>query len=137
MEAFTMLALDISSDEVSDIKTAIGRICDEEKIPMTGGGKASKIVQFEELPNVLILQLNRFTCNSDTNSTCKVKKSVQFNPTFRFESKWLVKPDQNEEYSLYSVICHHGETIDDGHYNAFVKFNNVVIYTIRCSTTVV
>ena len=87
MDAFTMLALDISSDEVSDIKSAIGRICDEEKIPMTGGGTASKIMQFEELPNVLILQLNRFTCNSDTNSTCKVKKSVQFDRTFRFESK--------------------------------------------------
>ena len=74
---------------------------------------------------MLILELNRFTFKSDTNSTCKVKKSVQFDRTFRFESKWLVKPDQNEEFSLYSVICHHGETIDDGHYNALVRFNDV------------
>merc|ERR1719331_101484 len=125
LEAFTMLALDISSEEVSDVKTAIGRICEEEKIPVTDGGKASKIVQFKELPNVLILQLNRFTFNSATNSTCKVKKHVQFDRTFRFESDWLVKPDQNEEYSLYSVICHHGESADGGHYNALVRFNNV------------
>jgi ubiquitin C-terminal hydrolase len=125
LEAFTMLALDISSDEVSDIKTAIGRICEEEKIPVTDGGKASKNVQFKELPNVLILQLNRFAYNSATNSTCKVKKHVQFERTFRFESDWLVNPGQNEEYSLYSVICHHGESADGGHYNALVRFNNV------------
>jgi ubiquitin C-terminal hydrolase len=127
LEAFTMLVLDISSDEVNDVKTAIARICEEEKIPVTDGGKEyrSKIVQFKELPNVLILQLNRFTFNSATNSTCKVKKHVQFDRTFRFESDWLVKPDQNEEYSLYSVICHHGESADGGHYNALVRFNNV------------
>jgi ubiquitin C-terminal hydrolase len=128
LEAFTMLALDISSDEVSDIKTAIGRICEEEKIPVTDGGKAStaqKYVQFKELPNVLILQLNRFTFNSATNSTCKVKKHVNFDRTFRFESDWLVNPGKNDEYSLYSVICHHGESADGGHYNALVRFNNV------------
>ena len=39
---------------------------------VTDGGKASKNVQFKELPNVLILQLNRFAYNSATNSTCKV-----------------------------------------------------------------
>jgi ubiquitin carboxyl-terminal hydrolase 10 len=125
LEAFTMLSLDISSDEVSDVKTAIGRICEEEKLTVTDGGKASKTVQFKELPNVLILQLNRFSYNPATSSISKVKKHVQFDRTFRFESDWLVKPDQNEEYSLYSVICHHGESADGGHYNALVRFNNV------------
>jgi ubiquitin C-terminal hydrolase len=54
-----------------------------------------------------------------------VKKHVQFDRTFRFEPEWLVKPDQNEEYSLYSVICHIGESADGGHYNALVRFNNI------------
>jgi ubiquitin C-terminal hydrolase len=112
--------LDVS-DDVSDVKTAIGKICAEEKV---GEGKSIKSVQFKELPRVLILQLNRFAYNSATNTTTKVKKHVNFDPTLQFDKDWLVSADMESEYTLSSVICHHGTSADGGHYNALVRFNN-------------
>lgn len=28
------------------------------------------------------------------------------------------------EYQLYGIICHHGESIESGHYTAFIKDDN-------------
>jgi len=40
-----------------------------------------------------------------------------------FDPDWMVNPEENAEYTLYSVISHHGESADGGHYNAIVRYN--------------
>lgn len=53
LEAFTMLTLDIVSDDVTDIRQAIGKICAEEKVTDKNGNPISKRAQFKQLPKVL------------------------------------------------------------------------------------
>lgn len=121
LEAFTLLALDIVSEDVTDISNAIGKICAEEKVSDRG---MTKRVQFKQLPKVLVLQLNRFAFNPQTSTACKVKKSIDFQLTFNFDLEWCVDDIKGPiEYTLYSIICHIGENADGGHYNAIVRYN--------------
>lgn len=73
----------------------------------------------------LAIQLNRF--NGDYS---KINKSIKFEETMDIsrivtESE---KPHVSLKYHLYGMIVHTGQTINDGHYMAYVKSSNGIWY---------
>ena len=67
--------------------------------------KFSKIV---ELPRVLTIHLKRFSFN---------RKSQKISHHVSFPLSGLTV--NNATYTLYCIICHHGRTLQSGHYSAY------------------
>ncbi|XP_050507044.1 ubiquitin carboxyl-terminal hydrolase 1 [Diabrotica virgifera virgifera] len=85
--------------------------------------EASREVLFEKLPNIMVLQLKRFT-----TSTSGVQKVITYLPTplaleCFCESCCKVEDNQSRihRYKLCCVIMHLGGTMASGHYIAYVK----------------
>lgn len=120
LEPFNHLSLDISSDTVDSVWSAMDAYCGAEAV---NEGRATKRLQFKMVPKVLILNLKRFSYNKDTECPQKIKKPVKFEEKLTFDSNWLVDDLEPQEYHLTAVINHHGESANGGHYNATVKYN--------------
>ena len=69
---------------------------------------------FHKLPNVLVMQLKRFSYG---NMFAKITKPIQFGPELVLTSGTGVKV----KYELYGVVVHHGHSTHSGHYIAYVK----------------
>jgi len=120
LEPFNHLILDISSQGVDSVWTALEAYCGAEAV---NEGLATKRLQFQSLPKVLILNLKRFSYNKDTGRVQKIMKAVKYDETLVFDKDWLVDDLASPEYQLTSVICHHGDSVNGGHYNAAVRYN--------------
>lgn len=121
MEPFNHLILDISSASVDSVCSALEAFCRQEAVDE---GRATKRLQFKSLPKVLILTLKRFSYNKDTGCPQKIKKSIAYEETLKFDDSWLVDGVKSQDYHLSAVICHHGESANGGHYNAAVRYNS-------------
>jgi ubiquitin C-terminal hydrolase len=73
--------------------------------------KGPVVVKFTHTPKVIIISLNRFP---DGHKNPKVNTKITSNDTITLKRKESVV-----DYTLYSVICHSGNTY--GHYVAYVK----------------
>lgn len=75
----------------------------------------------------LAIQLKRFNQDRDTT---KINKIVKFEETMDISR--IVSTSEKDKvdlkYNLYSIIVHTGETINDGHYMAYVKSSNGIWY---------
>lgn len=118
LEPFNHLDLDISQAGVSSVRTALGAFCSPEAVKE---GEAMRRLQLKVLPKVLILCLKRFTYSK--GKAQKVKKAITFDQKLVFDKEWLAEGAESPEYFLTSVVCHIGEGIHGGHYNAIVRFN--------------
>merc|ERR1712050_278142 len=120
LEPFNHLILDISSPTVDSVWSALEAYCGAEAV---NEGWATKRLQFKMLPKVLILNLKRFSYNKDTGCPQKIRKAVKFEEKLTFDRAWLVDDLEPSEYHLTAVICHHGDLVSGGHYNAAVRYN--------------
>ncbi|KAL7318090.1 hypothetical protein PS15m_004356 [Mucor circinelloides] len=76
-------------------------------------------------PMTLVLQLKRF--NMDADST-KINKFVKFEESMDIKRVITANETVNTKYNLYAAIVHTGQTINDGHYMAYVKSSNGIWY---------
>lgn len=120
VEPFNHLILDISSPTVDSVYTALEAYCGAETV---NEGAATRRLQFQMLPKVLVVNLKRFSYNKDSAMPQKIKKAVKYEEKLVFEKSWLVDDLDPPEYTLMAVICHIGESANGGHYNAAVRYN--------------
>lgn len=141
IDPFRCIQLDILVDGVSTIENALRRFNDPEKIPFRiESGRdvlAKKQTYIEQLPQVLVLQLKRFSFQRSSeltefeaeelayNGTIeKVMKVVQFGLELTIPPECLA-PARNkaaaDSYRLISVVYHHGRQAEGGHYTCDVK----------------
>ncbi|KAJ8921421.1 hypothetical protein NQ315_003039 [Exocentrus adspersus] len=97
--------------------------------------EASREVLFEKLPNIMVLQLKRFT-----TSTSGVQKVNTYLPTpleMECFCEGCCKVNDRElpphRYQLCCVIMHLGGTMASGHYIAYVKANDHLEDYAECS----
>ncbi|KAL0140790.1 hypothetical protein V8B55DRAFT_1360061 [Mucor lusitanicus] len=76
-------------------------------------------------PMTLTLQLKRFNADADTT---KINKFVKFEESMDIKRVITANETVNTKYNLYAAIVHTGQTINDGHYMAYVKSSNGIWY---------
>ena len=107
-----------------------------------------KTIQFEHLPQVLVLQLDRFSYDYDLNVLNKIDREIRYPMTLDLPTNMLSaelidqlqeeaanEPGRNNSininmcsaikvsYSLVAVVRHHGATATSGHYTALCRDN--------------
>uniref|UniRef100_A0A1B6MTU9 USP domain-containing protein n=1 Tax=Graphocephala atropunctata TaxID=36148 RepID=A0A1B6MTU9_9HEMI len=98
--------------------------------------EARRCVRFESLPQLLVLQLKRFSSSYGS----VVSKVNDFMPTPLTLSCFCLKCKDVEEnkkihhaYQLYGVIMHLGATMASGHYVAYVCGRDTAIDCAKCT----
>ena len=83
-------------------------------------GAITKSISLLEPPPILIIQLKRFEFKD--NNTSKITKPVDI-PLDLDISNYITNQDENinTKYKLYSVIQHHGDDFQKGHYTATIR----------------
>lgn len=148
IDPYRCILLDISHRETETIEDALSRFTEVEKIPYkSDGGKdviARKQSFIEKLPEVLILQLKRFSfeahqlhefvadeaevdteqSNSHQIGTIeKVMKNIKYELDLTVPVECLssgVRNVESRDYRLVGVIYHHGRNAEGGHYTCDV-----------------
>lgn len=80
---------------------------------------AKKGVIFEELPNVLQLQLKRFEYDAMQDAMVKLNQAYEFYEKIDL-NKYVNANGKNYEYSLFSILVHKGNATT-GHYYSFIS----------------
>lgn len=96
---------------------------------------AHKKFSIYKTPEILTLQLKRFSVNPFTGQTNKLNRPVSF-PESLDISEWISDKGNSEsgQYRLYAVIVHEGHSCNSGHYHAFVRNSNDIWYSMNdCS----
>ncbi|GEQ66826.1 hypothetical protein JCM33374_g489 [Metschnikowia sp. JCM 33374] len=148
VDPYRSISLDISSDDVKTIEDALWKLNEVEKLPYKNEEGVEVVAQkqtyIEELPEVLTLQLKRFSfqhknnvsengSDSKENGTSdfhgvgtieKVSKNVSYGLDLTIPVEALspgARNVQNRNYSLIGVIYHHGRNAEGGHYTCDVS----------------
>lgn len=120
LEPFNRLDLDISQQNVSSLRGALEAFCNAESVR---DGQATRRLRFKTLPKVLVVSLKRFTYNRERGAPQKVKKAIRYDEKLVFDRNWLVDGTEPLEYFVTAIICHHGDSVQHGHYSAIVRYN--------------
>ena len=119
---------------------------------------AYKTIQFEHLPQVLVLQLDRFYYDYSHNVPKKIDRDIRYPMTLelpnnmlsseltdRLQEEAFKEPGYNENnpindvvlvsYSLVAVVRHHGSTATSGHYTALCRDNKVTSSSTSLSSS--
>ena len=142
LDPFQTIQLDISDPEVNDLQSAFKKFSEYELIPFRSSNgtdvEAKKQTFIDKLPEVLLIQLKRFSFinNTDTDNSMtnynaysgrieKVRKKIAYEhemviPADSVSSPTLKQHEENRRYGLSGVIYHHGMSSDGGHYTADV-----------------
>ncbi|PVU84678.1 hypothetical protein BB559_007455 [Furculomyces boomerangus] len=129
LEPFQCLALDISSEDVTDLYDALDFMSRQETIEGYTNNKgqtvtATKQVFLDSLPQVLIFILNRVVFSPDLG-VHKLDKFVSYPYNLPILPSWISpnKRSQNikTSYNLSSVLYHHGSSATGGHYTCDVE----------------
>ena len=134
LEPYQPLQLDIGAPHVSNIIDALKGLTKPETLhgdfnsPRGPGSTATKQVNIETLPQVLILHLKRFQYDS-SGGTQKIWKKVGY--PLDLEIPKEVFPQHRRggmlahgglpKYRLISVVYHHGKNASGGHYTVDVR----------------
>ena len=97
--------------------------------------EAHKQFSIYKTPEVMTIQLKRFSVNPFTGQTSKLNRPVNF-PECVNISEWISDTNSGEatQYRLYGVIVHEGHSCNSGHYHAFVRNSNDIWYSMNdCS----
>lgn len=129
LQPFTTVPLDIQSPEVESVRDALDQLVSREDVAGYTCSKTnqevavSKQVVFEQLPNIMILQMKRFIYDKD-GGLQKVSKKVSF-PLNLEMTKELLSANSRGKYSatqrkykLLGVVYHDGKEATKGHYVA-------------------
>lgn len=129
LESFFVLPLDIQSDEITSIQSALLAM-HKETIKNVSKTKQETIISrrttFQELPTVLILQLKYFVYTED-GLPRKLFKPVEYGMDLVIDRSLLTlsgtggKFDRySRTYKLFAVVYHHGPKAEKGHYTTCV-----------------
>lgn len=97
--------------------------------------EARKQFTLYKTPEILTIQLKRFSVNPFTGQANKLNRSVSFPENLKI-SEWISDSDSGEDcqYRLYGVIVHEGHSCNSGHYHAFVRNSTNIWYSMNdCS----
>eukprot|EP00928_Gymnodinium_smaydae_P045208 TRINITY_DN3015_c0_g1_i4.p1 TRINITY_DN3015_c0_g1~~TRINITY_DN3015_c0_g1_i4.p1 ORF type:complete len:536 (-),score=113.11 TRINITY_DN3015_c0_g1_i4:74-1645(-) len=121
LEPFNHLDLDISQPNVKCVRTALDGFFSPEAV---NDGQQTRRLQLKVLPKVLILSLKRFTFDKAKGGPQKVKKQIKYDQRLVFDRSWFVDGHAPPpEYYISAIICHHGDSVNGGHYTAIVRYN--------------
>lgn len=132
-EVFLDLSLEVSSNTIEKCLSDFCReelLCGENKYLCPGckrKNNASKQYFIKSAPNVLTIQLKRFTNNGK-----KDNRTVGFSEHLTLNTQ-LLSGDPTT-YTLYAVLIHIGFGCRSGHYYSFVKAANDLWYEVNDST---
>lgn len=124
---FFSLHLDISSDKISTVEQALEAHMSRASVEGFHLGsrevKASMQMQFDTLPQVLVLQLKRFDFH---RGAFKLTKSVTFPRELTLPARYIFASqlwrNMSRTYRLRAVIVHHGNNLTDGHYTSYCNY---------------
>ncbi|CCD24254.1 mRNA-binding ubiquitin-specific protease UBP3 NDAI_0C05950 [Naumovozyma dairenensis CBS 421] len=140
LDPFQTIQLDISDPMINDLETAFKKFSEFELLPFkSSSGKdveAKKQTFIDKLPQVLLIQLKRFSFvsnigkdngmtnyNSYNGRIEKIRKKINYNhellvPVESVSSAILKNNESSRKYKLRAVVYHHGSSPDGGHYTA-------------------
>lgn len=141
LDPFQTIQLDISDPNVNDLETAFKKFSEFELLPFKSSSgndvEAKKQTFIDKLPQVLLIQLKRFSFisnngkdNGMTNYNAysgrieKIRKKVAYGHTLTIPNESIaptsVRNNESRTYELSGVIYHHGMSPDGGHYTCDV-----------------
>ncbi|TNY20337.1 hypothetical protein DMC30DRAFT_256078 [Rhodotorula diobovata] len=132
IEPFQRLQLDIQPEHVLSIEDALRNLTASESLPdfVTSRGirtqDATKHVQLDALPPVLILHLKRFLFD-EVGGVQKSGKKVAYGTELTIDERVLSAPLRQQvgkdgaRYELFGVVYHHGLHASGGHYTVAVR----------------
>lgn len=151
VDPFRCMLVDVSDDDVNTIEDALWKINEVEKIPYKIDGDrevlARKQTFIDQLPEVLLLQLKRFSYQhektvslndeptskenpevlSSLGTIEKLTKDVRYTHNLSIPEESLSPAVRNSgvqnNYKLVGVIYHHGRNAEGGHYTCDVSRN--------------
>ncbi|KAJ3381463.1 proteasome regulatory particle subunit [Entophlyctis sp. JEL0112] len=136
IEPFMTLQLDIEPDNIVSIEDALQNFAVPETISeytsetLKTKVEASKQMNFDRFPAVLILHLKRFGFDNVSGLARKIRKHLSFGPTLRIHASISAQHQQagrqaqQLEYRLFAVVNHHSMVADVGHYTCDVMRAN-------------
>jgi len=128
LQPFFTLQLDIQHPGVTTLREALLKNFDSEDIegyknPKTNQVvKATRSLNLEELPVILILHMKRFVYDANTGGVQKTLKPVQFSAELEIPKTVLSNETRDKfnsrqrQYKLFAVVCHNGREATKGHY---------------------
>ena len=119
---FKILSLPLNNNTIT-IMDCLKEYTNDEPIELEWNdcqGEKTKSISLLEPPPILIIQLKRFEFKD--NNTSKITKPVDI-PLDLDISNYITNQDENinTKYKLYSVIQHHGDDFQSGHYTATIR----------------
>ena len=124
-ESFTDLQLNVKGCknilQSFDNYIEVELMLDNDKYDAETFGKqdAKKGVIFEEFPPVLQLQLKRFEYDTEAKTMIKLNHQYEFFQDIDL-SKYTKNHEQDNMYSLFSVLVHKGNAMT-GHYYSYIS----------------
>lgn len=119
LESFQQVCVDISSDSVESVQDAIDHMLEKEELQIESRNKtviATKQLEFDRLPPVLVVTIKRFTFTYNDGSLVfgKTSKSLAItNVTVECGGAKVT-------YRPVALVYHHGPSATVGHYTADV-----------------
>lgn len=122
IEPFQQLHVDISYSEINTLQEAIDKMMQVETLQIEQNRKtvtATKQLQFERVPRILIVCLKRFAFVSKGNSYeyQKISKPIAMSDLN------ILCGEYNVSYRPFAIIQHHGSSANIGHYTTDVLVN--------------
>lgn len=123
LDPFSTLQLSCSTNSITESLLLLNQI--DLLTDYVSSGKiihVKKQVFLEKLPQVLVLHLKRFVYDTQENTTNKINKFISYDIQLKIPNE-ILSINQDNIYSLFAVVYHHGGYSDGGHYTCNV-FNN-------------
>lgn len=142
LDPFQTIQLDISDPAVNDLETAFKKFSEYELIPFKSSSgndvEAKKQTFIDKLPQVLLIQLKRFSFINNTDKDKivnynaysgrveKIRKKIHYNHELTIPRETISSVhanfynDAGTKYKLVGVVYHHGVSPSGGHYTADV-----------------
>jgi len=138
-ESFWSINLLIDNSSVKSVNDSLLSYLSPEYVPL-GRTQGIKTVELDELPRILILNLNRYKFDQKKNKTVKVLKTLDVPLTLTLPMDFLcekrrkildlatknaqVEPNLAYSYILVAMIKHIGEAANAGHYTTIARVEN-------------
>ncbi|SCU83709.1 LAME_0C06238g1_1 [Lachancea meyersii CBS 8951] len=147
LDPFQTIQLDISDPSVDDLESAFRKFSESEQIPFktsTGNSvEAKKQTFIDKLPQVLLIQLKRFSFINNTDKSKivnynaysgrveKIRRKILYRHELTIPSESISSVNSNfhkqngSSYKLIGVVYHHGVSPSGGHYTCDVFDGNL------------